>query len=43
MKKKIKKFFIYIVTFFSDLKGAARAVNEASTPEEMDEMICGGR
>ena len=42
LKKRIKKWLIYAVSAFSDLKGLSRAVNEASSPEEMDRLVCGG-
>ena len=46
MKKIIKAlhiFFAYIVVAVTDIKRLAKAVNEASSPEEMDELILGGK
>ena len=39
----MKKLFIYFINFFSGLKNLAQAVNEASSVEEMDKLICGGK
>ena len=41
--KRLKKFFKYLITCLADLRGLARAVNEAQTPEELDSMICGDK
>ena len=41
--KVILKIFKYIPHFFSNLKGLAYAVNVASTSEELDELVLGGK
>ena len=40
--KRILKFFAYFITAFSSPGRLARAVNEADTPDEMDELVLGG-
>ena len=39
---KISKFLTYVVKAFASLKELAEAVNRAESPEELDELVCGG-
>ena len=43
LKNKVAKFITYFVNFFSGLKRLADSVNTASSPEELDKFVCGGR
>ena len=41
--KKIIRFFTYFVNIISCPKKVAEAVNVASSPDELDKLICGGK
>lgn len=43
LKNKVVKFITYFVNFFSGIKSLADSVNVASSPEELDELVCGGK
>lgn len=43
MFKKIKKTFLYIICCFSNLRGLSEAVNVASSPDELDQIVTGGK
>ena len=40
--KRILKFFAYFITCLSSPGRLAKAVNEANSPDEMDEIVLGG-
>ena len=40
--KKVKKFFTYCLYIIAAPKQLSDAINVASSPEELDELICGG-
>ena len=41
--KKIKKFFTYCLYIIAAPKQFSDAINVASSSEELDELVCGGR
>ena len=41
--KRLRVWFTYFLNCFSGLKHLSECVNAASTPDELDELVCGGR